>query len=273
MLEELGKMPMTGPVFNFADYYVLLRQVHTTDSHLVAAADLFRAPAEDWNAPATALVDQPGPLANPDTAVFRVRAADEEIPEELIRYRVRINGVAAEPTWVKQFEVGEVGVTADYTVSVTALDLAGNEDPTPVTATVKVDGIAPHVKILGERHRELSDTELHIEWSMSDDLTQTSAMPVTVMIYEVGDRDDWTTADLVGKRILDPGTTALDLSLEPGTLYRIEVHATDEAGNDTLASMMTQLQGGGGCNAGGGHSASLLFLLGVVALVVARRRR
>jgi hypothetical protein len=273
MLEELGKMPMTGPVFNFADYYVLLRKVSTTDSHLVANADLFRAPAEDWNAPATALVDQPGPLANPDNAIFRVRAADEEIPEELIRYRVRINGVAAEPTWVKQFKVGEVGVTADYTVSVTALDLKGNEDPTPVTATVKVDGVAPHVKILGERHRELSDTELHIEWSMSDDLTDTSAMPVTVIIYEVGDRDDWTTADLVAKRVLDPGTTALDLELEPGTLYRIEVHATDEAGNDTLASMMTQLQGGGGCNAGGRSSANLLLLLGVAALVVARRRR
>ena len=40
------------------------------------------------------------------------------------------------------------------------------------------------------------------------------------------------------------------------------------AGNTTLASMMTQLQGSGGCNAGGGDASSLLVLLAIAALVV-----
>ncbi len=273
LMEELGRMPMTGPVFNVADYYLLLRQVRTTDSHVVANVDLFRAPAEDWNPPATAIVDRPGPLANPSTARFRVRAADEEIPEELIRYRVTVNGQVAEPTWVKQFTVGEVGVTATYNVAVAAVDLHGNEDPSPALATVQVDGITPHVKLLGERHRETTETTLHLEWTMSDDLSDPSAMPVHVAVYRVDDRSDWTTADLEQEHELAPGTTAIDLELGADTLYRVEVTAADEAGNETVASLTIQLPDAGGCSATGGRGApGFALLLAVAALVSIRRR-
>jgi len=274
ILDQLGRMPMTGPVFNFADYYLLLRQVRTSSSHLIANADLFRAPANDHTAPGTALVGRPGALANPTTALFRVRGQDDLVPEDLLRYRVVVNGEARPPSWVKQFTVGEAGVTATYDVAVSALDLAGNEDPTPERASVTVDGIAPAIKLLGERHRELSDTRVHFEWSMSDDLTAAAAMTAHVALYRVDDASDWTSNHLVGTVVMAPGQTACELDLEPGALYRVEVSVTDEAGNQSTASMMTELAGGGGCSAGGGRgSAGLGLLLGLAALLAMRRRR
>jgi len=273
LMEELGRMPMTGPVFNVADYYLLLRQVRTTDSHLVAHADLFRAPAEDWNAPTTSLVGRPGALANPRTAVFRAAGADQEIPAELIRYRVTVNGAVREPTWVKQFTVGEVGVSAFYNVAVAAVDLHGNEDPTPELATVQVDGVAPHVKILGDRHREMTETSLHLEWSMSDDLSDVTTMPVRVAVYRVDDRSDWTAAELDQEHELARGTTSIDLELGAETLYRIEVTAADEAGNETVSSLTIQLPDSGGCSASGGRGAhGFALLLGLAALLATRRR-
>jgi uncharacterized protein (TIGR03382 family) len=45
----------------------------------------------------------------------------------------------------------------------------------------------------------------------------------------------------------------------------------DQAGNTTLASMMTHLAGGGGCNAAGGSGSGLALLLALIALVSLRR--
>ena len=135
LLAELGKMPMTGPVFNFADY-VLLRQVRPpirtwSPTPTCSAPGIDNArPPRSWPSPAR------WPTRPPRSSASRRRRESRG----LIRYRVSINGTAAAPTWVKQFTVGG-SASPHHNVSVTSLDLKGNRDA-PATATVFVDGVA-----------------------------------------------------------------------------------------------------------------------------------
>ena len=44
----MGEMPMTGSMFAFADYAIMLRNLDTsTPAYLNAEVDLFRAPADE----------------------------------------------------------------------------------------------------------------------------------------------------------------------------------------------------------------------------------
>ena len=69
------------------------------------------------------------------------------------------------------------------------------------------------------------------------------------------------------------GTTSTIVELgKVGGVYRVEVHAIDEAGNDSQSSLLLGIASVGGCSVGGqGHSGSLLMML-ALGLLYWRRR-
>jgi MYXO-CTERM domain-containing protein len=275
LLREMGPVPLTGPTFAFGQYAVLLREMSTNDAYMKAGIDLFKIPDDDTGAPDTQIVDYPTGITNPHDALIHVNGSDAEIPAELLQYQVSINGEKQDPNFVRAYKVGEAGQTDTYQFSVAAVDLNGNIDPTPVEVEVTVDGISPQVIISGPRTRKAEEGPAEIHWSMSDDLTAGEALPVRVEIYEVEDPTDALSTRLLRTMELAPGATSAIVELDqPGGLYRVEVHASDEAGNDSMSSMLLTVASTGGCSVGGkgaaGNAGLLLLALG---LFVAGRRK
>jgi MYXO-CTERM domain-containing protein len=276
LLEKLGDLPVTGSMFNFADYAIILRNLDTaSEAYLVAEVDLFRAPANDSNAPDTAILSSPAGIASPATARVQVGGADPEIPSELLRYEVKIDGVARPLSPITQFTVGEVGQTRTYRVEVAAVDLNNNTDATPATLELTVDGIAPRVLILGERNISQAEGGLvDLSWTATDDTTPESALSTSLKVYRLVDKKDALSAELVEEIEVATGATSAQVDVATGELYRIEVEVTDQAGNTSSSSLLLDAGTGGClCNAGGNPADAIPMALALIALMMMGRRR
>lgn len=271
VLAEVGEIPLTGPVFTFADYAILLRDLSTTGAYARLGADLFRIPADDRNAPETRLTAVPSGVVSAADAVIGLGGSDAEIPSELLRYRVTIDGEEQTLSFLRRVPIATPGVSRSYQVSVTALDLSGNEDATPESVTVEVDGVAPHVVIDGDRSRSGDGTSESVTWTMDDDLTAASELAVHVEVFRLADPGDVLTAELVDTLELPAGTTSAAVAVEPGAVYRIEVRARDAVGNESSSSLLLDVAGAGCATSGGGGGG--LWLLALAAPLALRRRR
>jgi hypothetical protein len=283
-LGQFGELPLLGSVFGAAGYYIIPRDLHTTEGHLVAAADLFHAPENDGNAPDTSIDAAPTGPVGPQAAKLVVSGIDAEVPGELLRYVVSVDGVEREPTWLKEIVVGRAGESGLRRVEVRAMDLAGNVDATPAVVTVQVDGIAPVVSLV-DAPRGIVDTAAPtFTFDAQDETTPAERLGAKVTVLELGDGN---AAEPAYEEELDPGARGGSLRLEPGKQYRVVITVSDEAGNRAARSATFQVSsdaeplGGCGCRAGGREGAgggagagagALAALLGAV-LVVRRRRR
>ncbi len=273
MLHEMGPIPLTGPVFEVSDYAILLRSIETNKAYAAAGVDLFAIPANDTTAPDTSIVDAPA-LGNAHSAVIRVSGTDAEIPSDLLKYQVTVNGEAREPTFIRDIKIGAAGFTNNYDVTIAAVDLAGNVDSSPARATMLVDGIVPFVAVQGARTRDADEGPTEVRWNMSDDTTATEALTARLEIYELADPADALSAKLVETQELAPGVTSAMVDLEKaGGLYRVEIHVVDEAGNDSRSSLLLSSATVGGCSTSGSRGGSSAALLLVALLLVWRRQR
>ncbi len=274
LLEEIGPLPLTGPAFSFEGYAVILRELQTNEAFLKAGIDLFKIPENDTNAPTTQIVEYPMGPVNPHDAVVRVTGSDSEIPSELLQYQISVDGEAQELSFMRSFHVGEMGKTANYQVQVAAVDLSGNVDATPETLEIRVDGIVPHIAVAGARTRRADQGPVSIQWTLSDDLTAPEQMSVRVEVYVLDDPADALSTRLIDTQELGAGATSTTVELEQdGGVYRVEIHAQDEAGNDSQASLLLSIKSTGGCSVGGRTGAGNLSLLLLALGMLALRRR
>ena len=278
MLRKMGDMPMTGSMFAFGEYAIILRNLDTaSEAYLTAEVDLFRAPADDTGVPDTAILESPAGLVSPATARVRVGGTDPEIPSELLRYEVVIDGVAQPLSPITAFAVGEAGVTRTYRVEVAAVDLSGNTDATPATLELTVDGIAPKVLIIGDRSKDQPEGGLvPLTWSSTDDTTPESALSTTLKVYRIVDPQDALSAELIEEIPLPVGATSAEVNVAQGNLYRVEVEVTDQAGNTSSSALLLDAGTGGClCNAGGnpGDAVPMALAFFGLLLIGGRRRR
>lgn len=274
VLGALPPVPVTGAVYGVSDYALLLRSMDGNNAYLSAAIDLFRVPANDQSAPNTTIDAAPAGMVNPHTARIVVGGSDDQIPQELLQYQITVDGVQRPLSFVRDFLVGEAGYTKSYEVSVAAVDLAGNVDSSPATASVLVDGVTPFVVIEGSRIRNADEGALRVQWSMRDDQTSTSALAVVVQVYKLDDPTDALSTRLVQTQNLPVGSTETMVELEgSGGIYRVEVHVGDEAGNDSQSSLLLDLSSTGGCSVGGQSGGNAIFLLLTLGALLSRRRR
>jgi MYXO-CTERM domain-containing protein len=278
LLDELSDMPLTGPIFGFGGYYIILRSVQTTPSHAVVRADLFRAPVDDTVAPDTSITQFPQTVVRPSEATLRVAGSDDAIPAELLRYRVTVDGVARAPSYLTEAKVGESSVTATYHVAVSAIDLNDNEDPTPAEVEITVDGVRPRLKMIGEHIVDLDSdaTSVTVAWTATDDLTAEADIVPHVELYRIVDPDDLLTAELVGQVDLAAGDTDAKLPVDKGNKYRVVVTVRDEAGNATYRTVLVIVAGdssGCGCSSTGGTRGGALPIVFALGMLLFRRRR
>ena len=275
-VSELGAVPVSDSIIGFEGHYVLVRDVFTTEGYIAAKVDLFRAPDNDKGRPTTAIESRPEGLVSVHDAVLRVTGSDPEIPSELLRYRVVVDGEERPLSFVRDVPIGQVGASGRYRVEVSAVDLAGNEDPNPIVVHMDVDGIAPVVQIEGGRIQQTSGPSATISWRQNDDLTASEELVPRVRLYRVRDTANILDDELLSEAELEPGAISHELSVRSGELYRVEIRVRDEAGNDGVASTLLSTRAGG-CSvsvaaSGSGAGAAALLLVIFVAFAFTRRR-
>ncbi len=270
IIEEIGAIPLTGAVFAALDYAVVLRTLTTNKAYLSAELDVFRAPKNDENAPDTQIA-YPDFLVNPHTAIVAMTGLDAEVATELLQYEVTVDGEARPVSFTGEIKVGQLGVSKAYEVQVAAVDLAGNVDPSPSVATILVDGILPTALLSGPRNVNADEGPVTLKWTMNDDLSTPAEMPTRLEVYKILDSSDALSAKLIDTYELPPGTTSYQVDLSGrGGLYRVEVHVTDNAGNEGVSSMLLTSAESCGCSVGNSRSglgtAFFFLLLGFLAL-------
>jgi MYXO-CTERM domain-containing protein len=282
ILSEMGRIPVTGPVFGgIANTYLILREVRTTEAYVYAKADLFRAPEFDYNSPDTFIAQLPEGPVNPAEAKLLLDGADAEIPSQLLQYRVAVDGVSADPTYVRQVKVGVFGQTKSYHVEARAIDLAGNEDASPASADVLVDGVLPDLEVLSALRNVIDTASPEVSWQASDDLTPADRLEAKIIVYVLPEEGQGGQ-ELVGELAVPRGRTSMTIDLDAGVQYRVVLNVVDEAGNLAGESMIFTVSpdaGGAGCGCttapapSGSRAASALLLLAAAAILIGIRRR
>jgi hypothetical protein len=214
-------------------------------------------------------------VTSPKKAFLRVGGSDPEIPSELLRYRVVVDNAARPISPITKLSIGVVGKTKTYRVEVSAIDLAGNEDPSPAVLDLTIDGIAPAVTIDGDRALVMPEGGIiDVVWTATDDTSPDSGLFTTVKAYKLTDPQDALSAELVEEQPMAPGTTETQVEISSGSVYRVEVEVTDQAGNVSTSAIMIDAGNGGClCNAGGGPGGAIPFLIGFLGFTVVMRRR
>src|SRR5690606_3393095 len=262
MLEKMGTLPLTGPVFSAAGYAVILRSLGNNDAYLSVNADLFKIPEDDFGAPETSIIEYPTGVVSPADAVLRVSGVDGMIPTELLQYVVTVNGEARPASFIKKFTVGAPGESGVYDVEVASVDLSGNTDLTPASVQVTVDGIAPQVVLTGERVLEMAGGTAEIAWTRGDAMSPAGPLAARIELYRLTDPTDALSVEHVETIDLPPGALSGAVEVQSGDVYRAEVHVTDAVGNVTVATVMIDADQGG-CRIAGGGGSPLVTLLGI----------
>jgi hypothetical protein len=236
-------------------------------------ADLFRIPDEDPGAPETTILDYPRQLVSPAEAIVQVSGTDGLIPTELLQYQVTVNDEARPPSYIKRVNIGEVGASGKYKVQVAALDLSGNADGSPANVEIEVDGVAPEVVVDGERTRRMGEGEggkaTDLTWRMEDDYTAAEDLTARIELYLITDPTDLLAVEHVRTIDLSAGATSGTVEVEPGALYRAELHVADAVGNETVSAILLDASTeDGGCSAAGGGGGALPVLLALLAAYV-----
>ncbi|MBT8495360.1 MAG: outer membrane protein transport protein, partial [Deltaproteobacteria bacterium] len=266
LAEKLAGLPLSPALRPSPELaaYVYLRGIEAEGGWLRAGADLHTPDPSDQTAPDTT-AEVPA-LVPAGMATIQVSGTDDTTPRGLLRYEIHIDGqpVHPEPKFMTfarlSMEDGE------HTVSIAAVDLMGNVDAEPITATVVADGTPPNLSVTGAPPAVLADEVVELTWQANDERTGVKTR------WELR---EFKTKDKVGTVVAEgEAGEAGSLKLEEfnrSSLYVVRVVAEDEAGNLTSEEFGFGLEQGG-CSAGGGTESSLIAF-GLLALLLLRRRR
>jgi hypothetical protein len=216
----------TGGVFD--PYYLTMTRSSTTQDHVTVWGKAFQKPASDSTAPETKLENAPDALVKPGKLRLVAGGSDGKTPADLLRYQFRMDG----GPW------SAVGFARDHTVQLKdgahkvearAVDLSGNKDPTPASASFIVDGVQPTVTIDSAPTGAVQAASVEIGWSASDDRTAAADLEVKLVCKHTAPGGGQETLFLDAGFVA--GQTQQQLvSLTNGD-YTVTVVARDQAGN------------------------------------------
>ena len=227
-------------------YYLYLSRGVTGSDYVNIYARFFRKPTSDSGAPSTSLDKKPSALVNPQMFRFVASGTDASTPTELLRYSWRVDGGSWSLAAYSRAKL--VSLTeGKHTVDVRAVDLWGNYDATPASASFDVDGKPPTVSVTQAPPAMVNDTQTTIGVSATDDRTATASIAISARVER--QKPGATQFETVREDPFAKGLSSFALQpLEVGT-YKVTFIARDEAGNLSEPAAATFA-----CNTGGSIS-------------------
>lgn len=282
----------TGGAFD--PYYLTMARSSTTKDHVTVWGKAFRKPGSDGAAPETTLESAPAALVKPGKLRLVASGSDDKTPADLLRYQFRVDGGPWSAVGFARDHTAQLKDGA-HTVEARAVDLSGNNDATPASASFTVDGVLPTVTITSAPTAAIQATSVDIGWSASDDRTAAADLEVKLVCKHTAPGGGQETLFLDAGFVA--GQTQQQLVGLTNGDYTVTVVARDQAGNLSSPAQVSFTVSGqtsgvpgpqitpegeavagadeGGCSIGGaaapgptGWALALLALLGTI-----RRRR
>jgi hypothetical protein len=266
LAERFAGVPVAPSLAPIAGVFAHVRTAETAGGWERVGVDLITPDPNDRSPPSTSLVDPPS-LVAAGTATFLADGEDGSTPEDLLRYRAWIDGVAVSesPSSVRAIRVDVAD--GEHVLRVAAVDLNGNEDATPVEHSFVADGLPPELVVTEQPESLVFDTLVTASWRVHDSGPTESR-------WELRRLDADGMGTIVASEPFAPSRSRLVAEdLEPGQLYELEIVARDQAGNIVSSAIGFGVDPGAsssGCAAAGSNDAAIFALL---ALVLVRRRR
>jgi len=192
----------------------------------------------DVTPPDTQILTHPDALTNQTTATFTFTGSDQGTPADQLKFTWQLDGGAVNdatsPLTLSTLADGT------HTIVITAIDQAGNADPTPATFTWKIDSRGPAV--LNPRVTPNPDRfdflPLLLTATVSDAATGNSN--ITGAQFSLDGGTTWFPLLPADLKFDEPTETVFGLlpPLPPG-VYTVSVRGTDAAGNTGPVSTVT----------------------------------
>jgi hypothetical protein len=237
--------------------------------------DLHVPDATDAHPPESFFEDPPDLIAA-GTASFLVSGHDDTTPQPLLRYRAWLDGEplgGGAPTSVRAVRFD--ATDGAHVLEVAAVDLNGNEDPSPVRHELVVDGVPPELRVVRSPDAIVTGPTVRAAWMARD--PGDGPVETSWQLHVLG--EDGSTR-IVQEAPFGPARDELHLAtsgLRTGELYELVIVARDAAGNVTSESLGFALHPSpGGCAAAGAApigSAPAFLLLWVFLCARSRGRK
>jgi FlaG/FlaF family flagellin (archaellin) len=207
----------------------------TVDTTAPAFASTSLTDSEDGNGIVTS-----GDSVNVSVTVSDATAGVDTVTADASAFdagTVTLTGGNGDGVYNTTFTVGQNPVEGDQTVTVTAVDTAGNAGST-TTGVIEVDTTAPTISLFEIDDNSddffFGDTEYDVQWSVSDENLETATVQLegglTGAIYE-------NVSEPSGDQTLVGGPS--------GFPYIIRIEAVDAAGNDVCREIIDTADGSG----------------------------
>lgn len=264
--ERLASLPVAPSVQEVFGQFVLLRTISSSAGWQRLGVDVHSPDPSDTSPPSTFLTAPPSLFAA-GTASIQVSGEDDTTPAPLLRYRTWLDGTPlGEPSSLTSLRFD--ATDGDHELRVTALDLQGNEDPSPAVHTFVVDGTPPTIEILEAPPTILDGNQVSARWQASD---ERGVVQSRWLLRRV---PDGAPREVVEEGAFAAGEGSMSaVGLRGGELYELLIEARDEAGNLTSVSYGLAPNPGGGCSAGGLGDASGAGMIALLLFTFVRRRR
>ncbi len=270
---SLARLPLLGNLLSTAPVAVRVDGVAVAGEDLRADLELWPRDPRDREPPETVVETAP-PFPAPAVPEVRLGSWDEGTPARFLRHRVTVDGVTDED-WYGGTEVRLTGLAhGPHDVSLQAVDLNDNADPTPETLSVFVDDQPPAVSLQPQpgllRERRASFTV-----TASDETTPAAEL---MLGYDLTRLAPDGGADLPVERGAVPSGGRLRLEgLPEDVVLRLTAHATDAAGNrgEAVVAFVVNAEPTLGCRVApaSGEAAAAGPLLLLLLAAAAHRRR
>ncbi|MEM6731106.1 MAG: hypothetical protein AAF658_06095, partial [Myxococcota bacterium] len=182
--DEMEPMTLTGGVFAASGFVASLVGMETSSTGVSIGLNLYAAVGGDETPPETRLESPPPAITSANTTVT-MASVDESPPERQLRHRVTIDGVREEELRTGRHLAFTSLARGKHEIKIAAVDVSGNEDPTPVRVTLDVDALAPKITLIDPPLGFVRDEVVTVEVEVEDDRTARNAVQVNYSVGEV----------------------------------------------------------------------------------------
>jgi hypothetical protein len=231
--DNIGPLALTSNLLVGAPIGVRLNDVGVVDgTHLRADLEVTAVDASDLMPPRTIIDSLP---SNPTPAVVRIglSSVDDTTPNYFMRHEIAIDGLDQDGLVggsLLELELED----GFHRITISAVDLNGNVDPSPVEVELHVDDQPPVVRIVEGPIGLISDDEARVVFDVGDDHTDCRDLNMRYtagMVMSAGD-------DVVFEEgPLEYGDVIELANLPEDAIVRVTIYAVDEVGNEGSAEV------------------------------------
>ncbi|MEL6545666.1 MAG: hypothetical protein AAFQ82_13625 [Myxococcota bacterium] len=228
--DALEELSLSGTVFAGDDVATEVVELLVDDVGIGAGFEIYIASDDDSVAPETRMLSEPPTIVQP-TFVVEMNSNDETPPERQVRHRVYVDGVEQDGLRVSRALELEIPAPGEHRVGIAAVDLAGNEDASPIEFDVFVDVEAPSISLVDPPQGIINERAVEIAYRLTDDVSALDALRVEYVVGEVAQTSEPDVRFAAGT--LRAGAPLIVSNLTEDRAYRVTMTVIDEAGHQT----------------------------------------